>query len=47
MSSFKTLIPSEDLETFRGAIKGELLQPSDSGYDDARIVWNASIDVPD
>ena len=44
MSSFKTLIPSEDLETLRCAIKGELLRPGDSGYDDARIVWNAVFD---
>ena len=44
MSSFKSFIPSEDLETFRCAIKGELLQPADSGYDDARIVWNAVFD---
>jgi len=44
MSSFKTFLPSQDLETFRGAIKGELLLPGDGGYDEARVIWNAMFD---
>lgn len=28
----------------RGVLRGEILQPNDAGYDDARAVWNAMID---
>jgi FAD/FMN-containing dehydrogenase len=28
----------------RGSIRGTILQPGDTGYDDARAVWNAMID---
>jgi FAD/FMN-containing dehydrogenase len=30
--------------TFRGAFGGEIVTPSDDGYDDARRVWNGMID---
>lgn len=32
------------LEKLRGTIKGRVLGPDDSGYDDARQIWNAMID---
>ena len=33
-----------DLQTFKSAFRGQILQPSDAGYDNARRIWNASID---
>ena len=35
---------NENAGKLRGAIKGRVLTPSDSGYDDARQIWNAMID---
>jgi FAD/FMN-containing dehydrogenase len=32
------------IEAFRSRLRGPLLLPSDSGYDDARAVWNGMID---
>lgn len=32
------------VESFREQVHGEVLQPGDEGYDDARTVWNAMID---
>ena len=32
------------IEEFRSRLRGELLQPSDEGYDDTRKIWNAMID---
>lgn len=32
------------IETLKSNIRGEVLLPSDSGYDDARRIWNAMID---
>jgi FAD/FMN-containing dehydrogenase len=32
------------VEALRSALSGELLAPGDTGYDDARRVWNADID---
>jgi FAD/FMN-containing dehydrogenase len=34
-----------DLQSFKSAFRGELLGPEDAGYDDARRIWNASIDT--
>jgi FAD/FMN-containing dehydrogenase len=34
----------EAVEKLRGTIRGRVLGPDDSGYDDARQVWNAMID---
>ena len=33
-----------DLESLKSTFRGDLLQPEDPGYDDARRIWNASID---
>ncbi|MGH7797987.1 MAG: FAD-binding oxidoreductase [Candidatus Binatia bacterium] len=35
---------SEASEKVKGAIKGRVLSPGDSGYDEARQIWNAMID---
>ena len=32
------------VEEFRAGLRGNLIQPGDAGYDDARIVWNGMID---
>ncbi|MFW6076036.1 MAG: FAD-binding oxidoreductase, partial [Chloroflexota bacterium] len=32
------------LESFRATFRGPVLEPGDSGYDDARSIWNAMID---
>jgi FAD/FMN-containing dehydrogenase len=32
------------LQAFRSSISGEVVTPSDAGYDDARRVWNAEVD---
>jgi FAD/FMN-containing dehydrogenase len=37
-------LSSDSVETLRSALRGQLLQPGDAGYDDARKVWNAMID---
>jgi len=37
-------IQPESVTAFAGALRGPCLTPDDAGYDDARIVWNGSID---
>ena len=32
------------IETFSDQLRGQVLQPGDEGYDEARTVWNAMID---
>jgi FAD/FMN-containing dehydrogenase len=32
------------LNEFRDTFAGEIIAPEDAGYDDARRVWNATID---
>jgi hypothetical protein len=38
------MIDEETLAKFKASLGGELIQPNDKGYDDARTVWNAMID---
>jgi FAD/FMN-containing dehydrogenase len=37
-------LPTETVNAFRARLRGPLLVPGDSGYDDSRTVWNAMID---
>jgi FAD/FMN-containing dehydrogenase len=37
-------LSSDSVETLKGALRGQLLQPQDAGYDEARKIWNAMID---
>jgi FAD/FMN-containing dehydrogenase len=32
------------IEEFKAGLRGELIQPSDEGYDDGRKVWNGTFD---
>lgn len=38
-----TLIASDHVTDLREAMSGPVIEPPDAGYDDARLVWNASI----
>ena len=38
------VVKQEAAEKFRSSLRGELLRPSDDGYDEARKIWNAMID---
>jgi len=40
----RTVIEGATVETFRTSLRGELLCPGDTGYDEARKVWNGMID---
>jgi len=37
-------VEASAVEQLAGSIRGELIQPGDAGYDQARTVWNAMID---
>ncbi|SDE33386.1 FAD-binding oxidoreductase [Paraburkholderia lycopersici] len=37
-------LSSDSIETLKGALRGEVLQPGDTGYDEARQIWNAMIE---
>ncbi|MGB7949963.1 MAG: FAD-binding oxidoreductase [Candidatus Binatia bacterium] len=38
------MLEKKVLDAFKTSLHGDLLQPADSGYDEARSVWNAMID---
>ena len=40
----RTAIEGITVETFKASLRGELLRPGDTNYDDARKVWNGMID---
>ena len=40
----ETVVNEEWIEEFRRSLRGDLLQPGDPDYDQARTVWNAMID---
>jgi FAD/FMN-containing dehydrogenase len=44
MEPVESTLKPETLESFRASLRGVLLSPDDSGYDDIRSVWNAMID---
>ena len=37
-------VAESDIQNFQAGLRGELLRPTDNGYDDARTIWNAMID---
>jgi len=37
-------VSSEAVQAFGASLRGDLLQPGDEGYDQARTIWNAMID---
>ncbi len=37
-------VPGQKIEELRSGFKGEILQPSDGGYESARRIWNGMID---
>ena len=37
------MLDEKAVEKFKASLRGELIQPNDEGYDDARKVWNAMI----
>src|SRR5258707_3099513 len=45
LTNTKGVAVSHDrIERFQTAVRGEVIQPGDSGYETARKIWNASID---
>src|SRR5262245_36091273 len=38
------LLNAGDIADFRASLRGELLEPGNAGYDDARRIWNAAWD---
>ena len=45
LKNTKGMVVGKDrIERFQTAFRGEVIQPSDSGYERARKIWNASID---
>ena len=45
LKNAKGMVVGHDrIERFQTAFRGEVIQPSDSGYETARKIWNASID---
>jgi len=43
-SESKYIITAEDVEELRTRFQGNLILPDDSGYDEARVLWNARFD---
>jgi len=37
-------LDEDSIQSFKSGLQGELITPNDTGYDDARQVWNAMID---
>src|SRR5215831_20862354 len=35
--------PWPDIKSFRSAFNGQVYEPTDAGYDEARQIWNASV----
>jgi FAD/FMN-containing dehydrogenase len=40
----RKFVTSETVEAFATSLKGKLLAPADSGYDEARLLWNGMFD---
>lgn len=39
-----TMMKSDVIDDFKSRLRGQLIQPNDAGYDEARKIWNAMID---
>lgn len=39
-----TTMKSDVIDDFKSRLRGQLIQPNDAGYDEARKIWNAMID---
>lgn len=44
MAGAETVLRSSDVDDFRAGLRGQLLLPEQSGYDEARRIWNGSFD---
>ena len=40
----EAILADDQVQTFNASLRGALLCPGDTGYDDARTIWNAMID---
>jgi len=38
------MLDTKLIDSFKASLRGELIQPTDSGYDEARAIWNGMID---
>lgn len=38
------VVQNTDIQQFIGKFEGEVLRPDDTGYDEARTVWNGMVD---
>ncbi len=36
-------MPVNDINSFRSVFRGQVFEPADVGYDEARQIWNASV----
>src|SRR5438045_2502273 len=37
-------MPAMDIQSFKSSFHGQIFEPADAGYDEARRIWNASVD---
>lgn len=44
LGATKVVVPPDDLVAFRSSLRGAACLPQESGYDEARTIWNAMID---
>ncbi|MFD1600923.1 FAD-binding oxidoreductase [Halobellus rarus] len=44
MSLETTILTDESIGEFAGTLRGSIVRPDDEGYDEARSVWNATVD---
>ncbi len=44
LTGSETVVSEAAFEEFRENLRGQLIKPSDQDYDDARTIWNATID---
>ena len=44
IGSAPVIVPPEDIEALKSALRGSASGPGESGYDEARTIWNAMID---